>query len=61
MHVYEAVDMPYDQQLKDIVGPLQRLVDRHSYCTGVVFLVDLGSLERPTKAPSNVTDSPSGW
>lgn len=35
MHVYEAVDMPYDQQLKDIVGPLQRLVDRHSYCTGV--------------------------
>ena len=30
MHVYEAVDMPYDQQLKDIVGPLQRLVDRHS-------------------------------
>lgn len=38
MHVYEAVDMPYDQQLKDIVGPLQRLVDRHSYCTGVGLL-----------------------
>lgn len=42
VHVYEAVDMPYDQQLKDIVGPLQRLVDRHSYCTGVVNNVSTG-------------------
>ena len=60
MHVYEAVDMPYDQQLKDIVGPLQRLVDRHSYCTGVVFLVDMGSLEEAYKALENVTDSTIG-
>ncbi len=60
MHVYEAVDMPYDQQLKDIVGPLQRLVDRHSYCTGVVFLVDMGSLEEAYKVLENVTDSTIG-
>lgn len=60
MHVYEAVDMPYDQQLKDIVGPLQRLVDRHSYCTGVVFLVDMGSLEEAYKALEKVTDSTIG-
>lgn len=60
MHVYEAVDMPYDQQLKDIVGPLQHLVDRHSYCTGVVFLVDMGSLEEAYKALENVTDSTIG-
>lgn len=60
MHVYEAVDMPYDQQLKDIVGPLQRLADRHSYCTGVVFLVDMGSLEEAYKALENVTDSTIG-
>ena len=60
VHVYEAVDMPYDQQLKDIVGPLQRLVDRHSYCTGVVFLVDMGSLEEAYKALENVTDSTIG-
>lgn len=52
--------MPYDQQLKDIVGPLQRLVDRHSYCTGVVFLVDMGSLEEAYKALENVTDSTIG-
>ena len=43
--VFEAIDMPYDQQIKDVVGPLQQLVDRFSYCEEIAILVDMGSLE----------------
>lgn len=43
--VFEALDLPYDQQLKDIVGSLQQIVDRFSYVDEMVILVDMGSLQ----------------
>ena len=43
--VFEAVDMPYDQQVADVVAPLQQIVDRFSYADEVVILVDMGSLQ----------------
>lgn len=43
--VYEAIDMPYDQQIGDIVGSLQQIVDQFRYCREIAILVDMGSLE----------------
>ena len=43
--VFEAIDMPYDQQVKDVIGPLRQLVERFSYCDEMALLVDMGSLE----------------
>lgn len=43
--VFEAIDMPYDQQVTDVVVPLQQIIDRFSYADEVVILVDMGSLQ----------------
>ena len=43
--VFEAVDMPYDQELADVVPVLRSVVDRLSYCREIAILVDSGSLE----------------
>lgn len=45
-HVFEALDMTYDQQVKDIVGPLRDLLDTYAFCREVAILVDMGSLEQ---------------
>ena len=44
-HVFEAIDMTYDQELSDAIGQLSRLLKRHAHCRTVVILVDTGSLE----------------
>lgn len=44
-HVFESIDMTYDQELSDAVGQLSRLLKRFSHCRTVVILVDTGSLE----------------
>lgn len=44
-HVYEAIDMTYDQQVSDVVEPLRSLLDRYSFCKEIAILVDMGSLE----------------
>lgn len=43
--VFEAIDMPYDQRVKDVVGPLQQIIDRFSYVDELAILVDMGSLQ----------------
>lgn len=43
--VFEAIDMSYDQQVKDIIGPLRDLLDAYAFCKEVAILVDMGSLE----------------
>ncbi len=43
--LFEAIDMPYELQVRDIVRPLRSLIDRFSYCDEVVILVDTGSLK----------------
>lgn len=37
--------MPYDQRVKDVVGPLQQIIDRFSYVDELAILVDMGSLQ----------------
>lgn len=44
-HIFEAIDMTYDQQIIDIVGSLQNTLERLSHCREVALLVDMGSLE----------------
>lgn len=44
--VFEAIDMPYDQQISDIVASLKNLLSRYAYCHEVALLVDMGSLEQ---------------
>lgn len=44
-HVFEAIDMTYDQDLSDAIGQLSRLLRRFSHCNTVAILVDMGSLE----------------
>lgn len=48
--VFEAIDMTYDQEIKDIITPLSRLLERFSFCDRVVILVDMGSLEQVSAA-----------
>lgn len=55
-HVFDAVDMTYDQQVTDVVRPLRRCIERYSYCKGVVLLVDMGSLTELASALSHTTD-----
>lgn len=43
--VFEAIDMSYDQQVKDIVVPLRGLFETYAFCKEIVVLVDMGSLE----------------
>ncbi|SER44136.1 sigma 54-interacting transcriptional regulator [Parafannyhessea umbonata] len=42
--VYEAIDMPYSQELSDVMGQLTRLVERFAFCKTLAVLVDMGSL-----------------
>ena len=44
-HVFEAIDMTYEQQMVDIVPSLQKLLNRYAYCDEIVLLVDMGALE----------------
>lgn len=53
-HVFEAIDMPYDQEVADAVGQLSRMLRRFSHCRTVVVLVDTGSLESIHEAVSGL-------
>lgn len=44
-HVFESIDMTYEQELSDAVGQLSRLLKRFAHCRTVAVLVDTGSLE----------------
>lgn len=44
-HVYEAIDMSYDQEVEDILVPLNGLLQTYLYCKEIAILVDMGSLE----------------
>lgn len=54
-HVYEAIDMTYDQDLSEITGQLARLLDRYTHCKTIALLVDTGSLETLSGAVSGFT------
>lgn len=54
-HVYEAIDMTYDQDVTEIVGQLSRLLSRYSHCKTMAILVDMGSLEKINDAISGLT------
>ena len=43
--VFEAIDMTYDQEIKDVVVPLRNLLEAYAFCKEIVILVDMGSLE----------------
>lgn len=56
--VFEAIDMKYDQEVKDIVAPLRELLDAYAFCNQIAILVDMGSLEHVLEdldMPANVT------
>ncbi len=55
-HVFDAVDMPYDQQVTDIVRPITRYIERYPYCKSVVLLIDMGSLADLVSALRQKTD-----
>lgn len=55
-HVFEAIDMTYDQQVTDLARPLRRIVERYAYCRTLVLLVDMGSLTELVSAVSEITD-----
>lgn len=44
-HVFEGVDMRYEQSVSDIAEAFLKLLDRYSFCREVAVLVDMGSLE----------------
>lgn len=54
-HVFEAIDMTYDQEVTEIVGQLSRLLARYSHCKTVAILVDMGSLEKINDAITGLT------
>ncbi|OUO33884.1 sigma 54-interacting transcriptional regulator [Olsenella sp. An293] len=56
--VFEAIDMSYEQDVSDIMGPLRNLLDTYAFCREIVLLVDMGSLENVLEGVgemSNVT------
>lgn len=55
-HVFDAIDMTYDQQATDVVRPLRRLVERYRYCRLAVLLVDMGSLTELASVLSQAVD-----
>lgn len=55
-HVFEAIDMTYEQELSDVVGQLSRLINRFSRCTSIAILVDMGSLESIDEAISGLAN-----
>ncbi|MBS5865575.1 MAG: PRD domain-containing protein [Coriobacteriaceae bacterium] len=54
-HVFEAIDMAYDQDLTNVVGQLSCLLERHANCKAIAVLVDMGSLESVNDAISGLT------
>lgn len=48
--VFEAIDMPYSQELSDVQGQLSHLVERFAFCKTLVVLVDMGSLAQASEA-----------
>ena len=56
-HIYDAIDMTYDQQVSDVIAPLRRLVERYAYCSQVTLLVDMGSLTDAADALAGVTSA----
>lgn len=54
-HVFEAIDMTYDQDVTEIVGQLSRLLERYAHCKSMAILVDMGSLEKINAAVSGFT------
>ncbi len=54
-HVFEAIDMTYDQDVTEIVGQLSRLLERYAHCKSMAILVDMGSLEKINDAISGLT------
>lgn len=56
-HVFEAIDMTYDQEVTDIVGPLTRLIGRFSHVKRIALLVDMGSLEKLNDAITGLTNA----
>lgn len=55
-HVFDAVDMPYDQQAADLIRPITRLIERYPYGKSVVLLIDMGSLAELVSALRQKTD-----
>lgn len=55
-HVFEAIDMTYEQELDDAVGQLARLLEKYSNCKSVAILVDMGSLERVSEAVGDLAN-----
>ena len=56
-HVFEAIDMTYDQEVTDIIGQLTRLLNRFSHAKTIAILVDMGSLEQMNDAISGLTNA----
>lgn len=44
-HIFEGVDMRYEQSVADIADAFLGLLDRYSFCREIAVLVDMGSLE----------------
>lgn len=54
-HVFEAIDMTYDQDVTEIVGQLSRSLEHYAHCKSMAILVDMGSLEKINDAISGLT------
>lgn len=54
-HVFEAIDMTYDQEVTDIVGRLALLIARYPHCKAMAILVDMGSLEKINEVVNGLT------
>lgn len=59
--VYEAINMTYDQDVSDVLGPLRSLINRLSYCDELAVLVDTGSLEGVHEQLSGVAEITLGF
>lgn len=53
-HVFEAIDMTYDQDVTEVIGQLARLFARYPHCRSIAILVDMGSLEKINDAVSQL-------
>lgn len=53
-HVFEAIDMTYDQQVSDVAVPLSRMLERYSFARTVAILVDMGSLSQVTDVVAGI-------
>lgn len=55
-HVFEAIDMTYDQDVTEAIGQLARLFSRCPHCRSIAILVDMGSLEKINDAVSQLAN-----